>query len=272
MLPPVLPGPLAETAGAFGWQWNTFTDQHPEFREELLEWLNPVIPESFRGKLVLDAGCGNGRHLRLVAQFGAEHVVGLDISSAVDVARRLTTHLANVDVVQGDLLSPPLAELQFDLVYSIGVVHHVPEPGKAIQTLAARLRRGGTLHVWVYAYEGNAMVRWLIDPLRRELARRVPRSIVRPAMLPLAAIMVGAARAYRHFDWIPLLPYRAYLRQIGRFSVRHVWTIVYDQLMAPTTHYVKRHELEGWLRAAGLVHVSVRHSRGMSWAATAQRP
>jgi hypothetical protein len=51
-----------------------------------------------------------------------------------------------------------------------------------------------------------------------------------------------------------------------------VWTIIFDQLMAPTTHYVKRRELEQWYREAGLTNIRIRNSRGMSWTGTGQRP
>jgi hypothetical protein len=43
-------------------------------------------------------------------------------------------------------------------------------------------------------------------------------------------------------------------------------------LMAPTTWYVKRRELEAWFHAAGLQNVRTRDSRGMSWTGTGERP
>lgn len=222
--------------------------------------------------MVLDAGCGKGRHLLVAAEFGARHVVGLDLSAAVDVARAQTAALQGVDVVQGNLLSPPFAESSFDLIYSVGVIHHVPDPAAAIRALTRCLRPGGTLHVWVYGYEGNELVRWFVDPCRRVLARHVPRSLVRSGSLPLALLLLGLARFLARFDCLPSLPYRAYLKHIAPFSVPHVWAIVYDQLMAPMTRYVRRDELLGWFRSAGLTDIRLRWSRGMSWAATGVRP
>jgi SAM-dependent methyltransferase len=270
MLAGELPEQIAETADAFGWQWHAFSEQLPAFKEEFLEWLAPIKPADFRGKRVLDAGCGKGRHLLAAAQFGTEQIVGLDISSAVEVARSATARLPQVDVVQGDLLAPPLLEGSFDLIYSIGVVHHVPQPSAAIQALARCLRPGGTLHVWVYGHEGNALVRRFVDPVRRQVSRRVPRGAVQAGTLPLGIALLLMARIARRFPGLPL-PYRPYLQHIAGFSLRHVWAIVYDQLMAPTTHYLKRGELEAWFEAAGLVNVRIRNSRGMSWTATGQR-
>src|SRR5205814_6633453 len=90
MLAGQLPEQIAETADAFGWQWRAFSEQLPAFREEFLEWLAPVTPDEFRARRVLDAGCGKGRHLLVAAEFSPQHIVGLDLSSAVDIARRAT--------------------------------------------------------------------------------------------------------------------------------------------------------------------------------------
>jgi SAM-dependent methyltransferase len=272
MLPSELPDSVVETATAFGWQWHAFPDQDPEFHSQFLEWLHPVGPKDFLGRRILDAGCGTGRHLLLAHEFGANHLVGLDLSTAVDVAQRLCAHLPQVDIVQGNLLDPPFVTSGFDLIYSIGVIHHVPSPEVAVKALSACLNSGGTLHVWVYGYEGNALVRRFMEPVRQYLAQHGRRSLVRTLTLPLAVLLSALARVASARCCPRRLPYGDYLRQIRRLPVRQIWSIIYDQLMAPTTHYVKREQLEAWFSAAGLTDVVVRDSRGMSWSATGRRP
>ena len=66
--------------------------------------------------------------------------------------------------------------------------------------------------------------------------------------------------------------YGDYLRGLGGYSIGHIWAIAYDQLMAPTTHYIRGDQLANWFAAAGLVDVRIRDSRGMSWTATGRRP
>jgi hypothetical protein len=83
--------------------------------------------------------------------------------------------------------------------------------------------------------------------------------------------LLAAARLLRRLGGHAGLPYRDYLLWIAPFSLRHVWAIVYDQLMAPTTHYVARDQLETWFHAAGLDDVRIRNSCKMSWTATARR-
>ena len=98
---------------------------------------------------MLDAGCGGGRYARLVGGHGAR-VVGVDLSAAVEKAAALCAELPDVAIVQADLLDLPLAEAAFDLVYSIGVLHHTPDPRRAFAQIARRVKPGGRLAVWLY--------------------------------------------------------------------------------------------------------------------------
>ena len=137
------------------------------------------IAEFFEGKRVLDAGCGTGRHAYLAARFGAREVVAVDLSGAVDAARVNLEALDNVHVVQGDLLRLPLRPADrgggFDLIYSIGVLHHLPDPHAGFRSLLPYLRPGGTIAVWLYGYENNGFVRHAVEPLRR-VTTKLPRS------------------------------------------------------------------------------------------------
>ncbi len=134
---------------------------HPEFEAQFLDWVHPLRPEFFRGKRVLDAGCGIGRHAYYAASYGASEVVALDLSGAVETARRNLESFDNVDVVQGDLLRPPFRTAAqgggFDLVYSIGVLHHLPDPHAGFRKLVEYVRPGGTIAVWVYGHENNGV-------------------------------------------------------------------------------------------------------------------
>ncbi len=76
----------AETAENFGWQWTHFTQEDEKYAEQFLGWLQPVKPEFFAGKIVLEGGCGKGRHTTLAAHWGAKEVVGIDLSAAVETA------------------------------------------------------------------------------------------------------------------------------------------------------------------------------------------
>ena len=85
----------AETAANFGWQWTHFTQEDEKYAEQFLGWLQPVKPEFFKDKIVLEGGCGKGRHTKLAAEWGAKDVVGIDLGDGVESAFQLTRDLPN---------------------------------------------------------------------------------------------------------------------------------------------------------------------------------
>src|SRR5713226_4200894 len=102
--------------------------------QSFLDYMQPHDPDFFRGKKVLDAGCGNGRFAYHAARSGAE-VWAIDLGPAIEVARRNTEPASKVQVIQADLYHPPFALQSFDFIYSIGVLHHLPNPESAFQNL-----------------------------------------------------------------------------------------------------------------------------------------
>jgi 2-polyprenyl-3-methyl-5-hydroxy-6-metoxy-1,4-benzoquinol methylase len=106
-------------------------------------------PADLAGKVVLDAGCGPGRYMDLAARAGA-HVVGVDLSLAVEVAQENLGQFSNCHFVQADLLHLPFPPQTFDWIYSIGVLHHTPNPRESFARLVPMLKPGGEIALWVY--------------------------------------------------------------------------------------------------------------------------
>ena len=74
------------TLSSFSFQWNTFSEMYSHWEENFRSYFEPLIePAEFRGRLVLDAGCGFGRHAYYAEKFGAE-VVAMDLSEAAGAA------------------------------------------------------------------------------------------------------------------------------------------------------------------------------------------
>ena len=141
-------GGIARFAGegyvaSFGRQWNRYDVARDEEDEATFRVKTGVDARDLAGKLVLDAGCGGGRYALLAAKHGAR-VVGVDLSSAVEKAGTLCEGLPGVAIVQADLTRLPLAEGVFDLAFSIGVLHHGPDPRGAFREVARRVKPGGT--------------------------------------------------------------------------------------------------------------------------------
>jgi SAM-dependent methyltransferase len=106
----------------------------------------------WRGRRVLEVGCGIGTDTVGFARAGAD-LVAVDLSGvSLDlVRRRLAVYGLAAKLVQGN--AEDLAFLpddHFDLVYSFGVIHHTPHPERAAAAIRRVLRPGGELRLMVY--------------------------------------------------------------------------------------------------------------------------
>jgi SAM-dependent methyltransferase len=96
------------------------------------------------GMRVLDAGCGTGETLQLLAAAVAPGgvAVGLDLAAAHTAAARAANAPAAL-IVQGNLAQPPLAAGQFDLIWCANTLNHLADPIAALKRLEALLNAGG---------------------------------------------------------------------------------------------------------------------------------
>jgi hypothetical protein len=127
----------------------------------------------------------------------------------------------------------------------------------------------------VYGFEGNEFVRRVIEPLRRTTTKMRP-STLRVVAWPLAAALHATVKLlYRPLKPTPLfrmLPVREYLVTLADFTFRQNYSIVFDQLVAPSSRYIRREELREWFSAAGLVDVVISQRNGNSWRGLGYRP
>lgn len=269
----------AATASNFGWQWQHFTQQDDRYGEQLLGWLQPVKPVFFENKLVLEGGCGKGRHTQLAARWGARDVIGVDLSDAVESAFSATRGIPNIHIVQADLYQLPVRQV-FDYAFSIGVIHHLPDPKSGFRSLASRIMRGGYLSAWVYGAENNGWITGLIDPVRKGFTSNMnPRVLLHLSKLPAAFLYAATKLVYRPLNKTPggaaiaqHLFYNDYLNSISEFGWREQHTIVFDHLVAPTAHYVSRDEFVGWWDSIGVHSPVITWHNKNSWCGFGQLP
>ena len=261
-------GVEARTAEAFGYEWTRYAELADRYRQQFLDWIRPVKADFFKGRAVLEGGCGKGRHTALAASFGARAVVSIDLSDAVDAAFANTRDRDNVHIVQGDLNQPPVKKV-FDYAFSIGVLHHIPEPERGFRALVDRLRPGGAISAWVYGREGNGWIVHFVTPMRERVTSYLPHSVLDALSGAITVPLFMATKLlYRPFRRTPLkrvLPYEPYLSYISDFPFREQRSIVFDHLVAPIAFYLRKDEFGGWFSRAGLGEVVIEHHNANSW-------
>jgi SAM-dependent methyltransferase len=143
---------------SFSFEWNRhkktqLDDATSRESEETFRAKTGLSPEDVAGRLVLDLGCGMGRFADVVSRWGG-NVVGIDLSLAVEAAYANLGGRDNVCILQADLFHLPFRPGTFDIVYSLGVLHHTPNCEKAFRQLVPFVCPGGRLCVWVYGPRG----------------------------------------------------------------------------------------------------------------------
>lgn len=281
-IPRLLPGaghvaPDAQrTVDRFSDQWNEFDFMGPHYEEQFLGWIAPNRPDAFRGRTVLEGGCGKGRHSLLAARWGARDVFAIDLSHAVETTYRHTRHLRNVHVIQADLFHLPVRPQAVDVAFSVGVLHHTPNPGRCFRELVKTVRPGGRVIAWVYGRENNGWIIYGVNPLRHALTSRMPhRWVYQLSKFPALLLYAAARGVYRPFSQGPFerigrrLFYGEYIRQLSRFPFAEVHSIVHDHLTPPIAHYIERREFERWFSALALERVTIGWHNRNSWRGTA---
>lgn len=100
------------------------------------------------GKLIFDAGCGNGVLNQAVAKSGAT-IVGMDFSLSIEKAFE-SNDQEKAFFIQGDVQFPPVHFETFDIVHSSGVLHHTNNTELSFSCLEPCVKPGGKLSVWLY--------------------------------------------------------------------------------------------------------------------------
>jgi SAM-dependent methyltransferase len=264
---------IEKTRESFGYQWTHFSEMALDFRQNFLNYIAPVNESFFPGKLGIDVGCGFGRHIYNAATFGAE-MVGLDISDAIESTRKNTKHFPNVHLVQADVYHPPFSAGTFDFAYSIGVLHHLPDPEDAFRHVISLVRPGGAAFIWVYSNR-RRVVNFVLESVRAVTTRMPPQ------------LQHGISFAAAAVDWVCFIKPCSLLMHLfagrsenfplqrlslySKYPFQVVWADWFDRLAAPIRFYYDGQDLNGWLRRASLSRTAVSPTGLFGWRAYGER-
>lgn len=248
----------AATIQGFGKQWNAFDQTHLSDSErlEIFQQYFRLIKWSPKPRRVLDMGCGSGRWSELAAPLVEELVAAEASAAALAVAMR-NVRAPNLSFVQCTPDSLPYPDNYFDLIFALGVLHHVPDTKAGIRFLAAKLAPGGTLLLYLYyALENRPLWfrgLWRVTDLMRRVISRLPfavRYVISQAIA--TSVYWPLARVAKYFRVPSSWPLKIYANR----SFYVMRTDALDRFGTRLEKRFSRTEICEMLAAAGLCEVS----------------
>ncbi len=247
--------PPSTYADSFGYEWTRFPkvqldSQEGSASEETFREKTGLKPADVKGKTVLDAGCGMGRFSDVVARWGASTVVAADLSRAVEPASDNLMKHDSVTVVQADLFGLPVAKQSFDIVFSIGVLHHTPSTFDALRRIAEYVKPGGRLCVWVYSR------RLQLTLAGGEVIRLFTRRMKEDQLLRTISTMAPKVHSIKE-QWPRLAPFVNAIVPVSNHADEE-WRIL-DTFDWYSPQYQWKHseeEVKGWFRRLGFTEVT----------------
>lgn len=247
----------------FGYEWGEYAELVPIYEEQFKRW-SVLIPESeWQGKTFLDVGCGMGRNSHWPLSYGAAKGVSIDVDdrSLASAKQTLAQH-NNVQIRQLSAYDIDY-ENEFDITFSIGVIHHLEFPETALKKMVAATKPGGKVMIWVY---GNQNMGWIkyFDPIRKGIFAKLPIGLTHfLSLFPTAFLWTILRLGLGRIEYYKLL---------RRFSFRHLRSIVFDQMLPHIAHYWTHDEVKTLMESANLQNIQIQDVNDMSWCAVGIKP
>jgi SAM-dependent methyltransferase/uncharacterized protein YbaR (Trm112 family) len=244
-----------QTGESFGFKWQQQESYDSEsFKTTYREWLVGKYgfesAEAMRGffagrKRIMDAGCGAGLGSAVWLDEswrgeGSAEWVGVDVSVAIDVARKRLGSIPGTHFVQADILNLPFREQSFDTIFSEGVLHHTPSTERAFKSLVPLLVAGG--EIMFYVYRKKSPIREFTDDYVRDIISPLPPAEAWELLRPLTKL--GQALAELHVEVevpedVDLLGIKAGRHDVQRLIYWHFAKLFWnEELPAETNHHI----------------------------------
>lgn len=265
----------AQTVKSFGEEWAAFHQFATEEIEKIGNDYFDLLSFDTSSFNALDVGCGSGRWVRYLAP-RVRFIEAIDPSDAVFVAKKMLRGYKNTRVTQASVANMPFPDSSFDLVYSLGVLHHVPDTQDAIQQCFNKVKKGGYFLIYLYYNLDNrgGIFKWLFNIsniFRKKISALSPskKKIICDCIAAFIYWPLATTSSFvelfsqRIAKQIPL----SYYRNTSFFVMRND---ALDRFGTPLEKRFSKQEITDMLTGAGFVNIQF-SSREPYWHALAQK-
>ena len=264
-----------DTEKTYGFLWNKEKSDKRLPETHHYDKLQEVTPFNIvSGKRGIEAGCGNGYDLRILAiRYPKVDFFGIDISDGIRNAKEICKGLKNVYLVKASITHLPFKKEVFDFAYSYGVIHHTTSPFGCFAELNNVLKEDSKLTVYLYEkHEKNPAKYYMLIfvKLVRVFSSRLPKKILYGicfilspfvfVLFSLPSKLLSLFSSTKPFsDKIPFNFAK------GPFSLTGD---LYDRFGAPIEHRYSKKETENLFEEAHFGHTSITRAKNIAgWVA-----
>jgi len=248
-----------KTVESFGEEWskfNSFSDVDLNVTGD--EYFDIIPDHIYKDKKVLDAGCGTGRWSKYISAKASE-IEAVDPSAAVFSAASVLQDCDNARVSQASIDNLPFADNSFDFVFSLGVLHHIPDTQNAMSKCVHKVKPGGFFLVYLYYSLDNRGVLFrslfYISNMMRKVVSKLPSAIKKMVCDLLAVVIylpfIFLSRLCRLLglgDFVKFIPLSYYSNK----SFNIIRNDSLDRFGTPLEQRFSKKEIEEMMRNAGL--------------------
>ena len=252
-----------KTVESFGEEWTKFDSFSPEEIKNAGDQYFDIVTDQMlnRNTTVLDLGCGTGRWTKYIGD-KAGFIEAVDPSAAVFAAQHLLSGMNNVRISQASSDSLPFADESFDMMMSLGVLHHIPDTEMALKSGVKKVRKGGYVLLYLYyaldnrslifksIFYASALLRFVVSSLPAFLKKIVCDLIAVMIYMPFIILskIVKAILGGNLYNKIPLSYY------IDK-SFNIIRNDALDRFGTPLEQRFTRQQIETMMKNSGLTDI-----------------